>query len=55
MNYYRNSKPVAQVDEHSLWTREEVEGIDSAVLVDDDQFISVPFDDELFTPIVEIV
>lgn len=52
--YYRNNVEIESIEEDSLWTRQEVEGIDSAVLVDDDQHLVVQFTEENFYP-VEVV
>lgn len=45
--YYRNSIQIDFVDPHSLWERKE----DNLILVDDDQFLEVPFSETDFYPI----
>ena len=42
--YYRNTVEVAGIDPGFLWSRNG----DSMTLVDDDQFIEVPYDESTF-------
>ena len=41
MKYYRNTKPIGEIDEYSLWELKD----DQLVLVDDDQHITLPYNE----------
>ena len=42
--YYRNSEEISGIDAGALWYRKQ----DKMILVDDDQFIEVVYDDRKF-------
>ena len=45
--YYRNLEEISGIDAYALWYRNQ----DKMILVDDDQFIEVAYNEDDFTPV----